>query len=82
MEIVLVAFVWMCMGVFIGTCLRERISVTQLRREIGHLQRLNLELKEKLVDRERAEDQAEQIARIPEDRQIEILENIWARKAA
>lgn len=60
----------------------NQATIRVLRRYLRHASALNLELRDRLVTFERAEDQADQIARIPEERQVEILEHVWARKAA
>lgn len=60
----------------------DRALIRALRRHVGQMQEKNLELRAQLIARERLDDQVDQIAQIPERRQVEILEKIWARKVA
>lgn len=69
------------LGCMVGVSLKDGSKVRDLRHDLQLARSLNLELKDRLVDRERAEDQREQIERIPGEQQIEILEN-WMGNAA
>ena len=63
--------------------LRRQIEqLGEARRQHAQLQEVNLGLRRRLIDAERADDQDGQIDQIPAERQVEILQKIWEREAA